>query len=143
MKIMLANQYLQPTATLLEGMPLKATQSRARSKLLTLVKEAVVRFGQDEYELAAQYATLDKNGKPIFDTDGTFQLADPVHAGEFMTARTQLLESLAEVSGPTYDTHLEDLHVLLDEYDGDLSGQAAEAYDVLYDAITSARKDQS
>lgn len=46
MRIMLANQYLQPVADLLTGMPLRAAQSRARSKLLTLVKQALARFGK-------------------------------------------------------------------------------------------------
>lgn len=144
MRIMLANQYLQPVADLLTGMPLRAAQSRARSKLLTLVKQALARFGEDEYELVAEYAARDDNCAPLLDSDGTFRLANPAQAGEFMTARTRLLESLAEVSGPTYDTHLADLHTLLDSYEGELSGQAAEAYDVLYDAITTAGgKDES
>lgn len=144
MRIMLANQYLQPVADLLTGMPLRAAQSRARSKLLTLVRDALGRFGEDEYALVAEYAARDDNGAPLLDSDGTFRLANPSQAGEFMTARTRLLESLAEVSGPTYDTHLADLHTLLDGYEGELSGQAAEAYDVLYDAITTAGgKDES
>lgn len=136
MRIMLANQYLQPVAELLTEMPLKASQSRARSKLLTLVTQALARFGEDEYALVAEYAARDDQGNPVLDADGTFRLADPEQAGEFMTARTRLLESLAEVSGPTYDTHLADLKAMLDGYDGELFGQTAEAYDVLYDAIT-------
>lgn len=46
MKIKIANQHLQPVADLLTNMPLKAVQSRARSKLLTLVREAIARFGR-------------------------------------------------------------------------------------------------
>ncbi|QOR47911.1 DUF1617 family protein [Trueperella pecoris] len=136
MKIMLANQYLQPIADLLTNMPLKATQSRARSKLLTLVKEAIARFGEDEYDLVTQFATLDENGRPIFADDGTFVLANPDKASEFLDARHALLASVAEVSGPTYDGHEADIRQLLDGYEGELSGVAAEAYDVLYDAIT-------
>lgn len=136
MKIMLANQYLQPIADLLTNMPLKATQSRARSKLLTLVKEAIARFGEDEYDLVTHYATLGENGRPVFADDGTFVLADPDKASEFLDARTELLASVAEVSGPTYDGHDKDVKALLDGYEGELSGEAAEAYDVLYDAIT-------
>lgn len=136
MKIMLANQYLQPIADLLTNMPLKAAQSRARSKLLTLVKEAIARFGEDEYDLVTHYATLGENGRPVFADDGTFVLADPDKASEFLDARQNLLASVAEVSGPTYDGHEADIRQLLDGYEGELSGEAAEAYDVLYDAIT-------
>ena len=136
MKIKIANQHLQPVAELLAGMPLKAAQSRARSKLLTLVKEAIARFGEDEYDLVAQFATLDDQGRPVFANDGTFVLADPDKASEFLEARQALLASIAEVSGPTYDGHDNDVKTLLDGYDGELSGETAEAYDVLYDAIT-------
>ncbi|MDU1353155.1 MAG: DUF1617 family protein [Actinomyces sp.] len=136
MKIKIANQHLQPVAELLAGMPLKAAQSRARSKLLTLVKEAIARFGEDEYDLVTQFATLDDQGRPVFADDGTFVLANPEKASEFLEARQALLASIAEVSGPTYESHEADILQLLDGYDGELSGEAAEAYDVLYDAIT-------
>ena len=136
MKIMIANQYLQPIADLLTNMPLKAAQSRARSKLLALVKEAIARFGEDEYDLVTQFATLDDQSRPVFADDGTFVLANPDKASEFLDARQALLASVAEVSGPTYDGHEADIHQLLDGYEGELSGVAAEAYDVLYDAIT-------
>ena len=129
MKLMLANHHLQPIADLLTNMPLKAAQSRARSKLLTLVKEAIARFGEDEYDLVTQFATLDDQGRPVFADDGTFMLANPDKASE-------LLSSVAEVAGPTYDGHDKDVKALLDGYEGELSGVAAEAYDVLYDAIT-------
>ena len=136
MKIKIANQHLQPVADLLTNMPLKAAQSRARSKLLTLVREAIARFGEDEYDLVTQFATLDDQSRPVFADDGTFVLANPDKASEFLDARQALLASVAEVSGPTYDGHEADIHQLLDGYEGELSGVAAEAYDVLYDAIT-------
>lgn len=136
MKIMIANQHLQPIANLLANMPLKAAQSRARSKLLTLVKEAIARFGEDEYDLVTQYATLDNNQRPLLDKDGTFCLANPDKAGEFLEARHALMASVAEVSGPTYQGHEADIRQLLDDYEDELSGVAAEAYDVLYDAIS-------
>ena len=136
MKIKIANHHLQPIAELLAGMPLKTAQSRARSKLLTLVREAIARFGEDEYDLVTQFATLDDQGRPVFGNDGTFALADPDKASEFLDARQALLASVAEVSGPTYDGHEADIRQLLDGYEGELSGVAAEAYDVLYDAIT-------
>ena len=136
MKIKIANHNLQPIAELLAGMPLKTAQSRARSKLLTLVREAIARFGEDEYDLVTQFATLDDQGRPVFGNDGTFALADPDKASEFLEARQALLASIAEVSGPTYESHEADIRQLLDGYEGELSGEAAEAYDVLYDAIT-------
>lgn len=135
---MLANRHLQPVAELLSGMSLKPAQSRARSKLLTLVTEAIERFGRDEYELISHYAQQTPEGKPKIEADGTFTLADPSRAEEFHTARNQLFDSLAEVSGPTYATHLADVAQLLADYDQKLSGQDAVAFDVLYDAVETA-----
>ena len=100
------------------------------------MKEAIARFGEDEYDLVTHYASLDEHGRPVFADDGTFMLADPGKASEFLEARQALLASIAEVSGPTYDGHDKDVKALLDGYEGELSGEAAEAYDVLYDAIT-------
>ena len=59
-------------------------------------------------------------------------------AQEFLAARSELFESVVEVSGPTYSRHLADIKALLDGYDGELSGEAAEAFDVLYDAVADA-----
>ena len=138
MKILLPNDQLAAVTELLAGMSLKPAASRARTKLLHLVREASTRFGVDEYELISQYATLDDAGKPIINTDGTFSLAAMEKAQEFLAARSELFESVVEVSGPTYDRHLADIKTLLDGYEDELSGAAAEAFDVLYDAIADA-----
>lgn len=138
MKILLPNDQLAAVTELLAGMSLKPVASRARTKLLHLVREASTRFGVDEYELISQYATLDDAGKPIIDTDGTFSLAAMEKAQEFLAARSELFESVVEVSGPTYERHLADIKALLDGYEDELSGAAAEAFDVLYDAVADA-----
>ena len=54
MKILLPNSQLAGVADLLETMSLKPAASRARTKLLNLVREAITRFGADEYELVSQ-----------------------------------------------------------------------------------------
>lgn len=138
MRILLPNNQLAAITDLLAGMSLKPAASRARTKLLHLVRDASARFGGDEYELISQYAMLDDNGKPVIDDSGTFSLANPDKASEFFTAREELFTSLAEVSGPTYEHHLVELKQLLDDYDHELSGAAAEAFDMLADAIAEA-----
>lgn len=138
MRITIPNRHLATTITLLDSMPLKAAQSRARTKLLTLVKDAHVRFAEDEYALVSEYANLDQAGNPVIEEGGTFALNDPTKTTEFLAAREELFTSEAEVAGATYANHLADVKTLLDEYDGELSGEAADAYDVLYDTITTA-----
>lgn len=140
MRLLIANRHLAPIATLLETMTLKPAQSRARSKLLDLVEEAHVRFGKDEYDLVTTHAVLNPDGKPIIGEDGTFQLAQDTDAGEFLHLRDELLDSVAEVEGPTYATHLADISQVLADYDEPLSGQAATAYNVLFDAVEAAQE---
>jgi hypothetical protein len=140
MRITLANTDLQPVIDLLAGMPLKAAQSRARTKLLDLVRQANVRFGEDEYALVSEYAVLNDQGEPVFDDTGSFNLADPHKVAEFLEARNQLLTSRVEVEGPTYDGHAADILDLLDTYDQPLTGVAADAYAALYDAITTSKE---
>ena len=138
MRITIPNRHLATTITLLDSMPLKAAQSRARTKLLTLIKDAHVRFAEDEYALVSEYANLDEAGNPVIEEGGTFALNDPAKTTEFLKAREELFASEAEVAGATYTNHLADVKTLLDNYDGELSGESADAYDVLYDAITTA-----
>ncbi|MGJ9541044.1 DUF1617 family protein [Actinotignum sp. GS-2025c] len=140
MKILLPNSQLAGVADLLETMSLKPAASRARTKLLNLVREAATRFGVDEYELVSQYARLDEQGRPLIDKDGTFSLADEAKTAEFFTTRQQLLDTSAEVEGPTYEGHLKDLKDMLDTYDEKLSGTKAQAYDCLYEAVAEAIK---
>lgn len=75
MRLLIANRHLDPIHDLLEAMELRPAQSRARSKLLELVKDAQLRFGADEYDLVTAHAILDDTGKPFIGQDGTFQLS--------------------------------------------------------------------
>ncbi|VEI13842.1 DUF1617 family protein [Trueperella bialowiezensis] len=137
MKLLLANKYVKPAIELLDDMALKPAQSRARTKLLGLLREAYARFSEDEYALVCAHAVTDDNGQPVISDEGTFTLKDPGHAEQFATARTELFESLAEVEGPTYHSHRTDLIELFDTWDGELSGTKADAFDALYDALTT------
>lgn len=137
MKLLLANKHLKPSIELLDTMVLKPAQSRARTKLLGLLREAYARFSEDEYALVTTHAVTDDNGQPIIDDDGTFTLKNPGRAEQFTTARTELFESLAEVEGPTYHNHRTDLIELFDTWDGELSGTKADAFDALYDALST------
>lgn len=138
MKIWIANKHLTGLTELLAAMSLKPGPSRARTKLLDLVRQATKRFSDDEYELVTQYASLNENGKPRIDPGGTFTLACPEKAQEFFTARQELFDSLAEVSGPTYQNHLQEVKSLIETYDGELSGQQAEAFCALSEAVEQA-----
>ncbi|MEZ2122370.1 hypothetical protein [Corynebacterium sp. CCM 9203] len=51
-----------------------------------------------------------------------------------------MLDSVAEVDGSTYATHLTDIAQLLADYDEPLAGERAEAYNMLFDAVEEAQQ---
>lgn len=140
MRLLIPNRHLGAIGELLDAMVLPPAPSRARSKLLDLVKDAQMRFSKDEYDLVTTHATLDGDGKPIIGEDGTFQLRQDTDGAQFLRLREELLDSVVEVQGPTYTTHLAEIARVLTEYDEPLSGQSAQAYSVLFDAVEAAQE---
>lgn len=136
MRFLLPPRHLQPTLELLEAMPLAASASRARTKLVHLPKAAYARFAEDEYDLVAHYATCHDDGTPVVDSHGMFTLKDPDTAAEFHSHHDTLLNTRVEVAGATYEQHACDILDFLKSSTMELSGCQAEAYDALYDAIT-------
>lgn len=100
-----------------------------------------MQFGQDEYDLVTAHATLDDTSKPVVSDNGTFQLAGGTDLAEFLTLREQLLDSVAEVDGPTHVTVLTDTAQLLADYDEPLAGEWTEAYNVLFATVEAAQRD--
>lgn len=135
MRFLLPAHHLPTTIALLEEIPLAASASRARTKLLHLVRDAYQAFAEDEMEVVKAHAVCNEDGDPILDENGTFTLASPEDATEFHTARQALLEGRVEVAGATYENHARDVLAFLDTSTVELSGERAEAYDALYDAI--------
>lgn len=142
MRLLIQNRHLGAVAGLLTTMSLKPAQSRARSKLLELVKDAQLRFGKDEYDLVTAHAILNDEGQPVIADDGSFHLRDGTDTTEFLQLREALLTSVAEVEGPTYEGHLADIAQFLTDFDEPLSGEPAEAYSVLFDAIDAAQHEE-
>ena len=140
MHILLPAALLQPSMTLLEAMPLAASASRARTKLVHLLKASYASFAEDEYALVSQYAINNDDGTPICDADGTFTLKDPHRASEFHAHHHTLLTSRVEVAGATYENHGREVLDFLTASTQELSGIDAEAYNALYDAITESLK---
>lgn len=134
MKLTINNRLLVPTINLLQELKLKGKASRARTKLANLLIKSVDELSNSELELIKEYGELDESGEPIKLENGNYKIKPDVLA-EFNAEHLALLNENAEAEGPTYEGHLEDCIKFLNDYDGELNGEDAIAYDALLDAL--------
>lgn len=141
MKIILANEVLAPSVNFLGTIKLKGKDSRARTKLVNLLTQQVRELQESEQELIDEYAKTDENGKPEKAENGNVKI-DPNRAKEYLAEHSKLMLEQVEIEGGTYVNHIDDCKKILDDYDGELDGQNAQAYDALLDAFEAAKKEK-
>lgn len=137
MKINLENSYLVPSINFLQGIKLKGKQSRSRSKLVKLLTKSLKTLQEDENALLDQYGERDDDGEFVKEENGNIKVTKKA---EWQKEHRELLETIAEIEGGTYVNHIDDCKKILDDYDGELDGANAEAYDALLDAFEAAKK---
>ena len=133
------NSLLVPSVNFLQNMKLRGSASRARTKLVNLMLTTVNELSQSELALIKEYGELDESGNPIKLENGSYKIKPDVLA-EFNAEHLVLLNENAEVEGPTYEDHLKDCLDFLNNYEGELAGTDAQAYDALLDALESEEK---
>lgn len=133
------NSLLVPCINLLQNMKLRGSASRARTKLVNLMLTTINELSNSELALIKEYGELDESGNPIKSENGSYKIKPDVLA-EFNAEHLVLLNENAEIAGPTYEGHLKDCLDFLNNYDGELSGTDAQAYDALLDALESEEK---
>lgn len=139
MKINLENSYLVPSINFLQGIKLKGKQSRSRSKLVKLLTKSLKTLQEDENALLDQYGERDDDGEFVKEENGNIKVTKKA---EWQKEHRELLETIAEIEGGTYVNHIDDCKKILDDYDGELDGANAEAYDALLDAFEAAKKEK-
>lgn len=141
MKIILANEVLAPSVNFLGTIKLKGKDSRARTKLVNLLTQQVRELQESEQELIDEYAKTDENGKPEKAENGNAKI-DPDRAKEYLAEHSKLMLEQVEIEGGTYVNHIDDCQKILEDYDGELEGQNAQAYDALLDAFEAAKSEK-
>jgi len=139
MKINLQNSYLVPSINFLQGIKLKGKQSRSRSKLVKLLTKSLKTLQEDENALLDQYGERDDDGEFVKEENGNIKVTKKA---EWQKEHRELLETIAEIEGGTYVNHIDDCKKILDDYDGELDGANAEAYDALLDAFEDAKREK-
>lgn len=130
MKIILANKELAPAINFLQSMKLKPADSRHRSKFVKRLTEAYTDFVSEEKELTEKFDLLDQNGELKKEQD-----RDLEKARHFNREQAILLDEKVTIEGGLYSNNLAELPRILNEFDGELSGQNAEIYDRLLDEM--------
>lgn len=97
MKLVFTNRDLPALTRLLDSLELTPAPSRARTHLLGALTDGLEVFSRDEYELVCLYGTLNEDGTPQVNPDGTVTLKDPAKAGEFHAEHDQLLAEAVSV----------------------------------------------
>lgn len=133
MYLEIPNHLLPAVSELLDSLPLKGAQSRARTRTLTLVSAALETLGAGEVELLHTYGVKDAEGELVRDGD-TFELV-PETAAEYQVERTKLLTEVTVIDEATYTGHETLLRETLETVDVELKGALATAYDVLLTAL--------
>ncbi|MBZ6004101.1 hypothetical protein KII95_08775 [Leuconostoc gelidum subsp. aenigmaticum] len=121
---------------LLVGLTLKGTVSRARTKLDKQIIDALNEVGKEEKELAEDNdGSVDENGTIVFSkTEEGAQ-----NAINFKKEHTELLAEKV-IFNETIEGHYDRLKSVLNEYEGEFSGNDAQAYDTLLDSLEEAEK---
>lgn len=120
---------------LLVGLTLKGTVSRSRTKLDKQIIDALNEVGKEEKELAEDNDGSVVDGKIIFPkTEDGAQ-----NAANFKKEHTELLAEKV-IFNETIEGHYDRLKSVLNEYEGEFSGNDAQAYDTLLDALEEAEK---
>lgn len=133
MHLTVTNRDLPTLANLLDTLELTPAPSRARTRLLTQIRQAVETFSRDELELVTTYATTDSDGQPVVEVDGTITLADPGKTEEFHAEHTRLLSE--QVTLELEDDKAHNLQAALEASTQTFTGDAATALDVLATAL--------
>lgn len=130
MKIELKNKELSPAINFLSGLNLRSKDSRCRSKLVKLLTDVLQDLGEEEKKLMSENNLLDESGSLIDESE-----RDPEMVRAFNREQAMLMDEVVIIEGGLYAKNIDEMPRILNEYDGELSGQIAEIYDRLLDEM--------
>ena len=131
----LQNEQLVALGNFLQSLTLPAQVSRAKTKLVKALSDAVAEYTESDKELIAEH-----NGE-ILDNSIDFS-GDSEAMQAYLADREVLQHELVEINinQPTLMKALKDYFA---KYDGDISPEYAGAFDAFYDALTINVQEQA
>ena len=134
MRIKIKNEELVRVMTFLDGLAAKGKMSLARSRMIDLVKKKHQEYLDERKQIIEAHAEKDENDKPITNEDGTYKLTSKGNA-EAGKEIIDLNKDFSVIEYGEYIIRINDLEQFLGEFDGELSGDAAQGFFVLMDAF--------
>lgn len=120
---------------------LSGKASRGRSKLLKLLAKKEQELNDDLKDVRKPYLILDDNGEPLIENNNV-KFKDE-EAREKATADiVELFDEKAVIDITEYQDKLHALYDALNGYEYDLSGDDANAYDLLLDELEKIKEDK-
>lgn len=130
MKITLKNNELIPAIDFLQNMPIKGKDSRHRTKLVKQLQIAFDGLVDAEKVLMGELNLLDENKELLPD-----EKRDKESVKEFQKEQKVLYEEEVVIEGGVFAKNFDEMPRILNEYEGELSGERAAIYDKLLDEM--------
>ncbi|AUV59958.1 hypothetical protein HOS78_gp022 [Lactobacillus phage Bacchae] len=133
MKFKIKNKYLKESIQLLNDAPLSGMQSIARTRMIKVLENPFKDYSESTQELIESVVARDDDGNPVKNDQGL-----KIQSGkekEYFDTTKELDEQYAEIDEATYSGHTEDIKKLLKNYTNPLSGERADAYMALCEAL--------
>ena len=133
MKFKIKNKYLKESIQLLNDAPLSGMQSIARTRLIKVLEKPLKDYSEATNELVESVVARDSDGKPV--NSGKGLKIQPGKEKEYFDTSKKLDEQFAEIDEATYSGHANDVKNILKDYSTPLSGNRADAYMALCEAL--------
>ena len=138
MKIYILNKDLGNCSNFLFDIKLKKEESRAKSKLMKLINRKHEEYVADIKALTKEYAELDEAVNPIPLNETMYKVTENMSI-ECQNEVNKLGKEVAIIEGGEYVNQFKTIKTVLENYDEEMEGFKAEAYDVLLDAFEEAK----
>ncbi|WP_342515407.1 DUF1617 family protein [Sutcliffiella sp. FSL R7-0096] len=135
MKIQISYNYVAGIASFLINLKLKGKQSRHRTRLANLLIEKNKQIAEEELELIKEYAGVNENGAPNKKENGNFDIED---VAGFKQQQEELLSEKFIIEGGDHHGMLKTVKAIVLDYDGEVAGSEAFAYDHICEAFENA-----
>lgn len=132
MEVKVKFSHLSNCIRFLQGLSLKGKKSIHCTRFANHLTEQLKKVADEELELVKQFAGEDEKGEPIRDENGNFAIKD---IKAFKKEQEDYLSEYFTVKGGDSHGMLKTMKEVIENYDGEVSGQDAIAFEHLYTAF--------
>lgn len=122
----LQNKYLLPVGNFVNGITMPAQISRARTKIVTKLQENIDILMEDDKKLIESHNGTINDDKVYFD--------NPDEQSEYLSDKNELMNEIININIDNLSSY-DKFKNFISEWNGNVSGEDAESFDVLCDAL--------